>query len=179
MFQYKKTLILSVAGSDDRQDWKENIMIMTIKRLWYAYKGFALPAENIVKGIKNYCIAWDININKISIEQSCHSRGGAIGAIIHKALSDEGIKINTFAWGSAYPGGCRFFNRAQTNTLCRFEIKGDPVPHSNPFGKHIGVKIELPRQIHGFFNRIKGFFKGDINHRSYDCIKNIEPYCNW
>jgi len=179
IFQYKGSVIMSIAGSDDKADWKENFIIKTIKRLWYSYKGFADPAEAIAKELEMYCDMWSLDIKKIHIEQSSHSRGGGISKIVQKIFEDKGIDSKTFTWGAPPSGGRRFCKRAKTDNTIEFQIKGDPVPRSNPFGKANGKVIKLPKQIKGFFYRIKQLFKGNMNHRSYNCIKDIYPYYRW
>ena len=181
IYYHKGAVGISIAGSDDAGDWRENVLIRTLKRVFRAYKGFAYPAEEIVDLLHNFCSEHNINISKTPIEGSHHSRGGAIGNILHCLLKEMYPKTITFTYGQPPSGGRRYrkATRHLSENLYEFQIDGDPTPKCNPFGKHNGEVIELPKQISGFWNRVKRMGKGDLNHRRYSVLDTMEPYKNW
>jgi len=168
-------IIIAIAGSDDLGDWRENFQIKTIKEIYRAYKGFALPALNIFNKLQRVIKINNWKDKKVFI--TGHSRGGAIGIILHRLIEDSGMSVVTYTFGAPPSGGVRFKrNTKGIKDVYEFKINGDPVPKINPFGKHIGIEIKLPRQIKGFFHRLRFIFKGNMNHTSYSCIRNYQPF---
>lgn len=167
-----------VAGSDDKQDWKENFMVTTIKRLFYGFKGYALPAEAIVTKLVRFCKDRGLSIFDLVVILGAHSRGSGIIQNVYRQLFEYSKKIKVYGWGFGGPGGGgKRFAKGLTNALfTKFWINGDPVPICNPFHKDIGKVVKLPKQIDGFWNRLFKMFKGDFNHRRYECIGKIFPF---
>jgi len=176
----KDTVYVGIAGSDDKQDWRENFQIKTVKDLFYGYKGYALPAQDVVAEVLKFCIKYEISIHECFIILYAHSRGAGIAENVYCQLKNK-FHINEeamYGWGFGDPGGgSRRFKRASGYcNFVNFEIKGDPVAKINFLSRKIGETVKLKKQIKGFFNRIKNLFKGNMNHRSYDCINEIYPF---
>ena len=185
IFYKDHKLYITTAGSDDKQDWKENFMVRKMKDLFYGFKGYAIPAKEIAINVRRFIHQKKLGELIEYIILIGHSRGDGVDENVFVQLkeyySDATFKLR--GWGFGGPGGGgRKFRRLAGDCDCdqyryiHFEIKGDPVHWVNFMAKPIGRVVKLPRQIHGFFNRIKLLFKGKINHRSYSCVENIEPW---
>ena len=122
----------------------------------------------------------DNNYMGYQIIEIGHSRGCAIAQNLFRQLWECYNRTELHGWGFGGPGGGgrRFVRDVTTDRFTKFEIKGDIVPCINPFAKNIGVVEKLPKQVKGFWHRLKLLFKGDMNHRSYDCIEKIYPWCD-
>jgi hypothetical protein len=174
------TVYIGIAGSDDKQDWKENFQLKTLKKLFYGYRGLAIPAADVIREFKQFRIDSGLNRDEITIIPFGHSRGGGIASNVYVQLKNKyeyPIEL-LYGWGFGNQdgGGVRFRKRAGHCNFINFDIKGDPVPNINIFGRKIGETVVLKKQISGFFNRIKMMFRGEMNHKSYDCINSIYPW---
>ena len=179
-FEYDNIVYVGIAGSDDKQDWRENGQVFRwIKRLFYGFKGYALPAENIKSLFESWI--YHMHMKPCWFTLFGHSRGESIEQNLYVQMDeDPRYKDNFNGWGFGGPGGGpRKFAKGRKNARnVKFEIKGDPVHVINFLARDIGEVVKLPKQIKGFFNRIKHLFKGEMNHRSYDCIKKYSPWNN-
>jgi hypothetical protein len=181
IFMYHDTLYVAVAGSDDKQDWKENIFqLKKIKRLKYSYKGVALPGEDVLMKIRQFCNLYCVDLFTAKIRGVGHSRGSnIIESLISQIEAVRGKdNLKMYGFGGTGAGGRKFAKLAKTRNYFRFVIKGDFAKWINPFDKCCGKVIYLPKQRKGFLNRLTGLFKGKMNHREYHCIKDTE-YAEW
>ncbi len=183
IFFFDETIYIAIAGTDDKVDWRENMQVCTDKRLMYGYAGYAQPAEGVLNMLRKFCRENGTPFNRVMRKIIGHSRGGAIAANLYAQIKKEyGVKnLEAITFGAPPPGGGRFKKRCgNCGTLVAFQIKGDPVWRCiiNPFGRHIGRQVKLPKQIKGFRTRLKELFKGNMNHRCYHCVNEIEPWKN-
>jgi len=182
LFYKERKIYIATAGSDDKKDWLENLKVFkTIKRLFYGFQGYAIPAEYITQEAHLFMLGYIVNREVDNVILAAHSRGDSININVFVQLREKlkNMPVKLFGWGFGGPGGgsWRFRKAAGDCNYIHFEIKGDPVHRLNFLAKTVGEVVKLPRQIHGFWNRIKLLInKGDMNHRSYDCIGNIEPW---
>jgi hypothetical protein len=127
---YPDRLIISIDGSDDLIDWKENADIA--KDTDSCHTGFSNPARDMFeKAYKPHIL--ENPKRKISIR--AHSRGGAIAIrmvpMIHQI--QEYISIDCYVYGTPAVGGERF-KKIFIDTLpdyvsiLRIEMEYDPVP---------------------------------------------------
>ena len=178
------TLYISISGSDDLQDWKENMFVRylkTIKRYHYAKAGACLPAAEILRCVKQFCEENCVDYKTVKIRELSHSRGADIGESLCDQIETGRGKDNlmTYGNGSTGAGFWRFGKLAKTKNRINFLIKGDFAKWINPFNRHSGKVIKLPKQIKGFWNRFGNLFKGKMNHREYRVLRTMQPYCDW
>lgn len=176
-------LYFSISGSDDKQDWKENMFfkyLKPLKKYNYAKAGAAIPANEILQKIKKFCDTYSVDYKTVIMRGIAHSRGADIlESLTDQLETDRGKEnIKTYGNGNTGAGGPRFARRAKTNNFISFLIKGDFAKWINPFNKCSGKVIYLPQQRKGL-KWILGLFKGKMNHREYRCLRKMLPYCEW
>jgi len=170
-FVQNYTLYVIIPGSDDLPDWIENFEVIPDSSLYYGFSGYAKPAEKMADVIET-----DREISYSRIVVAGHSRGGAIAQNFFRQTKYLVPNIYGWSFGNPGGGGRKFAEHMENCKFTNFDIKGDVVTKLNPLKVDIGRTVDLPRQISGFFNRIRRMFKGELNHRSYECIGKISPW---
>jgi len=171
VFLHEDILYNITAGSDDLPDWIENFIVIPCRELYHGFKGYAEPAKIIADYIKNCPLECE------HIVIAGHSRGGAIAQNVFRQIRHLYYKnINGWSFGNPGGGSKKFARGTEHFQFINFDIKGDVVTKLNFLKCDLGKTINLPRQIKGFGNRIRRILKGELNHRSYACIAEIEPW---
>jgi hypothetical protein len=170
-FTHNYILYVIFAGSDDIPDWVENFEVIPEPELYYGFRGYAVPAEKAADIIES-----DTEAEYNGVVVAGHSRGGAIAQNFFRQTKCLVPRIYGWSFGNPGGGGKRFALHMENCKFVNFDIKGDVATKLNPLKVDIGRTVDLPRQISGFFNRIRRMFKGELNHRSYECIGKISPW---
>jgi len=134
--QFGVKATISVAGTDDKQDWKENFQA----EMDYMgrHKGFYGPAKEIWEDIiVKHISAWR---GVKSIEMRAHSRGGAVCIGMAEFASDMSkdypwkSNVSGIFYGAPMYGDERWKNRMGSigKNFLRVEDEFDPVPHVPP-----------------------------------------------
>ena len=181
MFRHENTTYMAVAGSDDLPDWVENFIVIPAVNLYHGFTGYAYPARDIIQssGITRILRTPVAGIKCAHIVLIGHSRGGAIVQNIFRQIRlEHRYTMNAWTFGNPGGGSKKFAEGTKNWPIVNFDIKGDVVTKLNFLKCDIGRTVDLPRQITGFFNRLKNAFKGKLNHRSYACISKYKPWCN-